>query len=95
MINADEVYFVVAKKKSQFKIKSQIGPFICNNRLAGKEEDKRLKEMNFTHSFTCSYHPCGIISKKRVENKSTTYIHTQRTEIEKYMNHIGWMPDTL
>lgn len=37
----------------------------------------------------------GIISKKRVENKSTTYTHTQRLEIEKYMNQIEWMPDTL
>lgn len=54
-----------------------------------------MKEMNFTHSFTWSYNPWGIISKKRVENKSTAYIHTQRPEIEKYMNQIGWMPDTL
>jgi len=95
MINADEVDFLVAKKKSQFRIKSQIDPFICNNRVVGEEEDKILKEMNFTHSFTWSYDPWGIISKKRVENKSTTYIHTQRLEIEKYMNQIEWMPNTL
>jgi len=43
MINADEVHFVAAKKKYQFKIKSQIGPFICNNRVAGEEADKNLK----------------------------------------------------
>jgi len=51
--------------------------------------------MNFTHSFTWSYDPWGIISKKRVENKSTASIHTQRLEIEKYMNQIEWIPDTL
>ena len=28
MINMDEIHFVVAKKKSQFKIKTHIGPFI-------------------------------------------------------------------
>jgi len=95
MINADEVHFLAAKKKSQFRIKSQIGPFICNSRAAGEEEDKRLKEMNFTHNFTPSYDPWGIISKKRVKNKSRTYIYTQRPEIEKYMNHIESMPDTL
>lgn len=76
MINAHEVHFVAAKKKSQFRIKSQVGPFICNSRVAGDEADKILKEMNFTHSFAWSYDPWDIISKKRVENKSTTYIHT-------------------
>jgi len=88
MINADEIHFVLAKKKSQFKIKSQICPFICNSRAAGEEVDRRLREMNFTHSFKRSYDPCAIISKKTVENKSTAYIHTQRPEIEKYMNQI-------
>ena len=43
MIDADEVHFFSAKKKSQFKIKSQIGPFICNNRAARGEADKILK----------------------------------------------------
>lgn len=68
MINADEVHFVAAKKKLQFRIKSQIFPFICNNGAAGEGADKILKEMNFTHSFTWSYNPWGIISKKMVEN---------------------------
>lgn len=76
-------------------IKSQIGPFICNSRVVGEEMDRRLKEMNFTHNFIWSFDPWGIISKKRVENKSTAYIHTQRPEIEKYMNQIEWMSETL
>ena len=81
MIDSDEVHFVSAKKKSQFRIKSQIGPFIYNNGAAGGDVDKILKEMEFTHSFTWSYDPMGIISKKRVENKSTPYTHTHRLEI--------------
>ena len=76
IINADEVHFVSAKKKSQFRIKSQIPAFIFNSITATKEADKRLKEMDCTHSFTWSYDPLGIVSKKRVENKSTPYIHT-------------------
>lgn len=55
MINADEIHFVVAENKFQFKMKSQIGPFICNSRPIGEEVDIRLREMNFTHSFTWSY----------------------------------------
>lgn len=54
-----------------------------------------MKEMNFTYYFTWSYDPWGIIYKKRIENKSTSYIHTQRTKIEKIMNQIKWMHDTL
>jgi len=51
--------------------------------------------MKFTHKFTWSYDRWGIISKKRVENKSTPYIHTHRPEIEKIMNQIEWMPENL
>lgn len=76
MINANEVHFVAVKKKYEFKIKSQIGPFICKNRVVGEEVDKILKEINFTHSFTWSYDPWGIITKKTVENNSIAYIHT-------------------
>jgi len=40
MLNSDDIHFVVAKKKSQFQIKTQVGPFICNARIAGEEADK-------------------------------------------------------
>lgn len=43
MSNADEVHFVAVKKKSQFRIKSHIGPFICNNGAIGEEADSKLK----------------------------------------------------
>lgn len=52
MLNMDEIHFVAAKKKSQFKIKTQIGPFICNSRATGEEADKLFKEMQFSLSFT-------------------------------------------
>ena len=81
MLNANEVHFVSAKKEYQFRIKTQIGTFICNNRATGEEAHKLLKEMQFGLSFTWSYDPLGTISKLRVENKSTPYIHTHRPEI--------------
>jgi len=80
-LHVDEVHFVAAKKKSQFKMKGQVGPFICNTREVGKEAVKLLKEMNFALSFTWSYDPLGVISKLRVENKSpsiTPYHHIAR-----------------
>ena len=54
-----------------------------------------MKEMKFTHSFTWSYDTMGIISKKRVEKKSTPYIRTHILEIDKYMNQEEWVANTL
>ena len=45
MLRMDEIHFVAIKKKSQFKIKRQIGHFICNSRAVREEADKLLKEM--------------------------------------------------
>jgi len=81
-LNENEVHFVAAKRKSQFKLKTQVGPFICNTRAAGEEVDKMLKEMKFFVSFSWSYDPLGVISKLRVENNFTPYHHTARPEIE-------------
>jgi len=39
IISANETNFVNAKKKANFKIKDQLGPFICNSREAGHEAD--------------------------------------------------------
>lgn len=86
MLNMDEIHFVTTKKKSQFKIKTQIGPFICINMETREESDKFLKEMQFSLSFTWSYDPLWVISKLRVENKSTSYFHTSRLETKKYKN---------
>ena len=62
----DYLHFVAVKKKAEFKIKAQIGPFVCNTRTAGKEVDLMLKKLNFNFSFTWSYVPFGLISKMRV-----------------------------
>jgi len=45
MINLDEVHFVKAKKNAQVRIKDQLGPFICNNREAGKEVEEILQRV--------------------------------------------------
>ena len=48
MVNFDDIHFVSVKKKQQLKIKTQIGPFICNNKSVGEEADNLLKQMKFT-----------------------------------------------
>lgn len=46
-MNFDEVNFVSAKKRTQFRVKSQLGPMICNSREVGQEEDLILQQMKF------------------------------------------------
>ena len=51
MINSDDVHFLFARKKTHFKMKNQLGPFICNNREARPEADKILQQMKFNNNF--------------------------------------------
>jgi hypothetical protein len=95
MVNSDDIHFVAVKKKQQLRIKTQIGPFICNNRAAGEEADNLLKQMSFTQSFTWTYDPFGVISELRVKQRSTPYAHIQKPEVEKYMNQTEWQENTL
>jgi len=91
----DDLHFLVAKRKYQFKIKAHVGPFICNTKTTTKEENILLKQMKFKLSFIWSYDPLGIISKFRVEKKTTPYTHTPRPKIEKYMNQNQLHENTL
>jgi hypothetical protein len=84
-----------SKKKQQLRLKGQIGSFICNNRGAGDEADKLLREMKFQVNFTWHYDPHGIISDMRLKNKTGPYTHEPRPEVEKFANQTEWEPDTL
>jgi hypothetical protein len=78
MVNSYDIHFVAVKKKQQLRIKTHIGPFICNNRSPGEEADNLLKQMSFTQSSTWYYDPFGVISELRVKQRSTPYAHTQK-----------------
>jgi hypothetical protein len=95
MINSDDIHFVSLKKKQQLRIKGQIGPFICNSQAAGEEVQKLLKEMKFSTSFSWRYDPCGIIAEMRAKNKSSSYAHMLKPEIEKFVNQTEWEVNTL
>jgi hypothetical protein len=95
MINLDDIHFVAFKKKQQLRIKGHIGSFICNNRAAGEEANKILKEMKFSLSFSWHYDPCGIIAETRSRNKISPYAHVPKPEIEKFMNQTEWEENTL
>jgi hypothetical protein len=40
-------------------------------------------------------YPFCVISELRVKQRSTPYAHTQKPEVEKYMNQTKWQENTL
>ena len=50
--------------------------------ISSKGADHLLKKIKFKLSFTWSYDPLGIVSKLRVEQKTTRYTHIARLNIE-------------
>jgi len=95
IINSDEVNFLSAKKKTQFKIKNQLGHFICNNREAGPKADNILQQMNFKNSFMWQYDPHGVINKLRLKVKLGTFIHHPGLDIDRFSNQSECIENTL
>ena len=93
--NSGEVNFLSAKNKTQFKIKNQLGPFICNNRNVGQQAKKCLKDFKFINSFKWKYDPLGVFSKLRVKFKLTPFVHESKPDVKKYSNLSEWMENTL
>lgn len=82
----DEINFVSKNKKSQFKLKVEIGTFIINTRVADKEVENLQIQMKFKSSFSWTYDPLGVISSLRVEKNSSPYTHISKLEIKQYVN---------
>ena len=95
ILNSDSINFLAAKKKTQFKLNNQVGPFICNHRDSESEVAKQLLEYIFEEIFPWNYDPQGILSKIRVKCKLTPFIHETKSEIEKYSNQTEWTENTL
>lgn len=91
IINSNEVHFLFSRKKTQFKVKNQLGPFICKNREARPEAVRLLQQMKFKNSFIWKYDLHGVISKLRLKVKLGPYIHHPRPDIEQFSNQIEWV----
>jgi len=97
MNNSDIIHFCNAKKKAQLRIKSQLGPFICNSREAGQEAERILEDhLRLQKSFYwVPYDPNNFICDRRMKNKQSPYIHQRIPEIEQYANMDEWTEGTL
>ena len=63
--NSDSIKFMATKKKTQFKLKNQFGPFIINHRDAEKGITKKLLEFRFDESFPWNYDPQRILKQTK------------------------------
>lgn len=83
------------KKKAQLRIKDHLGPFVCNNRQAGKEAEEILERMRLKKSFICDYDPHSFIFDRRQKHRLSPYIHHRIPKIEQYANLNEWREGTL
>lgn len=96
--NADMIHFYSRSKKSQLKIRHQLGPFIFNKREeAWKEAEKMLRDFLQlkTSFYWAPYDPNHFISLRRIKYKLAGYDHFSIPQIEKYANHQEWAEGTL
>lgn len=97
IINAELTHFCNAKKKSQLRIKNQLGPYVINFRDAWKDAEKILEEhLILKNSFQwVPYDPYSFISDRRVRNRLSVYIHHKIPKIEQFANQEEWVEGTL
>ena len=95
--NSDYLHFQSRNKKSQLKVRSQLGPFLYNRKEEGwKEADRILEGLRLQTSFEwVPYDPNHSISLRRIRYKLGNYAHKRQPEIEKYANASDWEEGTL
>ena len=52
ILNFDSINFLAARKKTQFKLKNQVGPFIINNREVEKRNFKEASRVQISRKFS-------------------------------------------
>jgi hypothetical protein len=82
-LNYDHVNFLANKKKTSFKLKKEVGPFIVKDKSALQEEEEHLKEMGLELAETWNYDPHGVITARRKKYGLLPYPHQSKPNIEK------------
>ena len=84
IMNSNDINFVSAKKKTQVKIKNQLGPYVIHDTDAWKDVENILEDyLRLKKSFGwVPYDPCSFISDRRVRYRLSVYVHHRIPEIE-------------
>lgn len=85
-LKVDQVHFVPMKKCYFFKLRKAMGPFIVNTRQVAQEVERLLNDMCLLQVVEWAYDAHQIISKRRLENGYSTFVHESRLETEKLAN---------
>jgi hypothetical protein len=68
IFNVDEVHFITRRKKTKFKPKREVVPFIVHCRLALQVLETMLQDLGLEQGGTTwKYDPLGFINNKRME----------------------------
>jgi hypothetical protein len=89
-LDSDNIHFIPRKKRTNFKIKREVGPFIVYNRTTLQVVETKLQELNLERGEAWKYDPFGIIKEKRLELGLTSYEHHNKPHIEIIMNLYSW-----
>lgn len=69
MLKSHQIHFTKAKKKAQLRIKDHLGPFVCNNRKAGKRAEEIIETiMKLKKIFGWAYDPHGFICDRIIKH---------------------------
>jgi hypothetical protein len=89
-LNVDEVHFIPRRKKTNFKPKREIGPFIVHSRSTLQVLETMLQELGLEQGTTWQYDPLGVINNKRLELDISTYKHQSKPDLEQIRNLDTW-----
>jgi len=74
------------KKKTSFKLKKELGPFIVKDNSTLQEVEEHLKEMGLDLTKAWNYDPHGVITTIRKKYGLLPYPHKSNPDIENLAN---------
>ena len=89
-LNVDDIHFIPRRKRTNFKPKREVGPFIVVNRLALQFVEAMLQGLGLELGESWQYDPLGVINAKRLQFEITGYEYQSRPDPKQNMNLNRW-----
>jgi hypothetical protein len=90
ILNVDEIHFIPRRKKTNFKPKREVGPFIVHSRSTLQVLETMLQELGLEQRKSWKYDPLWVINNKRMELYISTYKHQIKPKLEHIINLDTW-----
>jgi hypothetical protein len=89
-LDVDDIHFIPRRKRTNFKPKREVGPFIVVNRSTLQVVEAMLQGLGLKQGEAWKYDPLGVINAKRLEFEITGYEHQSRPDLEQLRNLDSW-----